>query len=146
MDLKWSYDVDLEIKCRKSELFMAISSPKMTLPKPKMNEFYSTKFVPKGKFAVRVAIFFLCVCQLQLQLQHHFPDKNFFVTFRYRNGQLLDLTDKTRFEGATVDQPSLVIKRASREDNGRYSCVLENSIGASESKSAAILTVLCKFF
>ena len=26
---------------------------------------------------------------------------------RYRNGQLLDLSDRTRYEGATVDQPSL---------------------------------------
>jgi len=60
----------------------------------------------------------------------------------YRNGQLLDLSDKSRYDGATVDQPSLVIKKVSREDNGRYSCVLENKIGASESKNAAILTVL----
>ena len=44
-----------------------------------------------------------------------------------------------------MDQPSLVIKKVSREDNGRYSCVLENKIGASESKNAAILTVLCEF-
>jgi len=62
----------------------------------------------------------------------------------YRNGQLLDLSDRTRYEGATVDQPSLVIKKVSREDNGRYSCVLENNIGASESKGAATLTVLYK--
>ena len=57
----------------------------------------------------------------------------------------MDLSDKTRYEGATTDQPSLVIKKVSRDDNGRYSCVLENKIGASESKSAATVTVLCKY-
>ena len=57
----------------------------------------------------------------------------------------MDLTNRTRYDGATLEQPSLVIKTVSREDSGRYSCVLENRIGASESKSAAILTVLCEY-
>ena len=78
---------------------------------------------------------------ISIILQHF---TNFTAFCRYRNGQLLDLSDRGRYEGATVDQPSLVIKKVSREDNGRYSCVLENNIGSSESKGAATLTVLCK--
>jgi hypothetical protein len=66
-------------------------------------------------------------------------------SLRYRNGQLLDLSNRSRYEGASVDQPSLVIKAADRGDTGRYSCVLENKIGASESKTAALLDVNCKF-
>ena len=68
-----------------------------------------------------------------------------FVNSRYRNGQLLDLTNRTRYGGATAGQPSLVINAAHREDTGGYSCVLENKIGASESQSAALLDVYCKF-
>ena len=76
-------------------------------------------------------------------LQHF---TNFTAFCRYRNGQLLDLSDRDRYEGATLDQPSLVIKSVSRVDNGRYSCVLENQVGASESKNAAALTVYCKYY
>ena len=67
------------------------------------------------------------------------------TSYRYRNGQLLEVGNRTRYDGATVDQPSLVIKSASRQDTGRYSCVLENEIGATESQNAAQLNVLCEF-
>ena len=70
---------------------------------------------------------------------------NYFNFPRYRNGQLLELSNRTRYDGATVDQPSLVIKSASKADTGRYSCVLENEIGAAESQNAAQLNVLCEF-
>ena len=73
-------------------------------------------------------------------------EESFYCFCRYRNGQLLDLSDRDRYEGATLDQPSLVIKSVSRVDNGRYSCVLENQVGASESKNAAALTVYCKYY
>ena len=65
---------------------------------------------------------------------------------RYRNGQILDLTNRTKYDGATLEKQSLVIRSVHREDTGRYSCVLENRIGASESKSTTLLTVLCKYF
>ena len=65
-------------------------------------------------------------------------------TFRYRNGQLLDLNNRTRYGGATIDQPSLVIHAAHKQDTGSYSCVLENVVGASESQNAALLDVYCK--
>ncbi len=64
---------------------------------------------------------------------------------RYRNGQLLDLTNRSRYDGATVEQPSLVIKSVDRSDSGIYSCVLENDVGASESKSTANVDVICKY-
>ena len=63
---------------------------------------------------------------------------------RYRNGILLELNNRTRYGGATVDQPSLVIHSAHREDTGSYSCVLENIVGASESLNAALLDIYCK--
>ena len=56
----------------------------------------------------------------------------------------MELNNRTRYGGATVDQPSLVIHSAHREDTGRYSCVLENIIGASESQNGALLDVYCK--
>jgi len=62
----------------------------------------------------------------------------------YRNGQILDLTNRTKYDGATLEKQSLVIRSVHREDSGRYSCVLENRIGASESKSTTLLTVLYK--
>ena len=73
----------------------------------------------------------------------HFNYKTISI-LRYRNGILLELNNRTRYGGATVDQPSLVIHSAHREDTGRYSCVLENIIGASESQNGALLDVYCK--
>ena len=58
----------------------------------------------------------------------------------------MDLTNRTKYDGATLEKQSLVIRSVHREDSGRYSCVLENRIGASESKSTTLLTVLCKYF
>jgi hypothetical protein len=59
---------------------------------------------------------------------------------------LLEVSNRSRYDGASVDQPSLVIKSASKADTGRYSCVLENQIGAAESQNAAQLNVLCKLY
>lgn len=50
---------------------------------------------------------------------------------RYRSGQLLDLRNRTRYDGATLERPSLFIRSATREDSGSYSCVLENELGPS---------------
>ena len=57
----------------------------------------------------------------------------------------MDLNNRTRYGGATIDQPSLVIHAAHKQDTGSYSCVLENVVGASESQNAALLDVYCKY-
>ena len=62
---------------------------------------------------------------------------------RYRDGQLLS-TNKSKYEGGNLDQPSLVIKNISKEDIGIYSCVLENQLGAGESQNISTVDVLCK--
>lgn len=62
----------------------------------------------------------------------------------YRNGDYLDVSDKSRFDGATLDQPSLVIKSAGEPDIGSYSCVLENQVGTGEAENIAHLDVYFK--
>ena len=63
---------------------------------------------------------------------------------RYRDGQVLDVTNRTKYGGGTPDQPSLLIKSASREDGGKYACILENDIGSSTLDNFARLNVICK--
>lgn len=49
-----------------------------------------------------------------------------------------------KYEGATVDQPALLLKKATREDAGAYSCRLTNAIGTGQSENVAFISVQCK--
>ena len=60
--------------------------------------------------------------------------------------QYLDVSDKSRYAGGNVDQPSLVIKSATAADTGNYSCVLENRVGPGEAQNTASLDVHCKLW
>ena len=69
---------------------------------------------------------------------------------RYRDGQLVptagrtnDSSSSSRYEGATVDRPSLIISSVGSEDIGNYACVLENDVGVGESNFTS-LEVYCK--
>ena len=64
---------------------------------------------------------------------------------RYRDENLVDTSNRSRYDGATPEQPSLVIKKVSGDDIGEYSCVLENKVGRGESQNVSVLDVFCEY-
>jgi len=58
----------------------------------------------------------------------------------YHNGKMIDTLD-SRYEGGTLNQPSLKIKSSTKNDIGTYSCVLENEMGSGTSQYLAYLDV-----
>ncbi|XP_046442909.1 hemicentin-1-like isoform X6 [Daphnia pulex] len=46
-----------------------------------------------------------------------------------------------KYEGATVDQPALLLKKATRDDAGAYSCRLTNAVGTGQSENVAFISV-----
>ncbi len=54
------------------------------------------------------------------------------------------INNRDKYEGASVDQPALLLKKASRDDAGAYSCRLTNAIGTGESDNVAFVSVQCK--
>ncbi|XP_057364590.1 B-cell receptor CD22-like isoform X9 [Daphnia carinata] len=46
-----------------------------------------------------------------------------------------------KYEGATVDQPALLLKKATRDDAGAYTCRLTNAIGTGQSENVAFISV-----
>ena len=70
------------------------------------------------------------------------------LLLRYRDGQLLSTGrngSSDRYEGATVDRPSLIIRSVSKEDIGDYACFLENEVGVGESRNMTTLEAFCEF-
>ena len=71
------------------------------------------------------------------------------LLLRYRDGQLLSTgrngSSSDRYEGATVDRPSLIIRSVSKEDIGDYACFLENEVGVGESRNMTTLEAFCEF-
>ena len=69
-----------------------------------------------------------------------------FVLLRYRDGQLLPTgrNGSDRYEGATVDRPSLIIRSVSKEDIGDYACFLENEVGVGEARNMTTLEAFCE--
>ncbi|KAF4519677.1 hypothetical protein B566_EDAN003927, partial [Ephemera danica] len=61
-----------------------------------------------------------------------------------RDGQPVLLDGGDHFEGGTPNQTALLIKNATRHDQGAYSCVLENSVGRSESPNLAYVAIYYK--
>lgn len=68
----------------------------------------------------------------------------FVLSCRYRNGDLIDVSDPNSYSGGSTIDPSLTVKNVSREDLGVYSCVVQNEIGTTESEVKAYINVLCK--
>ncbi|XP_065562725.1 hemicentin-1-like isoform X10 [Artemia franciscana] len=58
----------------------------------------------------------------------------------YKDGEKVQIPSD-RYEGGTEDQPSLLVKKATRHDTGSYKCQLTNSVGTSESEDEAFVTV-----
>lgn len=62
---------------------------------------------------------------------------------RQKDGQNLTLSDD-RFQGGSIEHPSLRIKEITRNDMGTYTCILRNIVGISSSVSGIKLSVTCK--
>lgn len=96
---------------------------------------------------VEIAISFLPVLisllsqRLRREVQLSSP-----LLLRYRDGQLLSTgrNGSDRYEGATVDRPSLIIRSVSKEDIGDYACFLENEVGVGESRNMTTLEAFCE--
>lgn len=56
----------------------------------------------------------------------------------------ITINGRDKYEGATIDQPALLLKKASRDDAGAYSCRLSNAIGTAQSENVAFVSVQCK--
>lgn len=52
--------------------------------------------------------------------------------------------DDPRYDGGVLDQTSLLIKSVIPNDAGRYKCILENSVGESDSDESIDISVLCE--
>lgn len=64
------------------------------------------------------------------------------LVFRLLNGELIHLNN-SRYEGGNPEQTALLVKEASRNDAGSYTCELENSIALGTSENDIDVTVLC---
>lgn len=60
-----------------------------------------------------------------------------------RDGEKVVLSPD-HFEGGTIDQPTLLIKNSTRNDQGVYTCVLENKVGSQESTNVVYVAVYFK--
>ncbi len=70
---------------------------------------------------------------------------NIFFYHRFRNGLPLDTGNSSKFEGASVDRPSLLVKSASAGDAGEYACVLDNAVGRGVAGNVSTVEVLCEY-
>ena len=57
---------------------------------------------------------------------------------------ILDITDREHYDGGTPDEPSLLIRNASRDDLGAYHCTVQNLIGESTSNTKSYVNILYK--
>jgi Immunoglobulin I-set domain len=61
-----------------------------------------------------------------------------------RDGTPVVLDGGQHYEGGSPLQTALLIKNATRHDQGTYSCVLENAVGKAESLNVAYVAVFCE--
>ncbi|CAB3363001.1 Hypothetical predicted protein [Cloeon dipterum] len=61
-----------------------------------------------------------------------------------RDGLPIAIDGGEHYEGGTPLQPTLLIKNATRHDQGTYSCVLENAVGKTESQNVAYVAIYYK--
>ncbi|XP_044729273.1 hemicentin-1 [Chrysoperla carnea] len=76
-----------------------------------------------------------------LMCQYEANPASLNVTQWLKDGKNLTISDKEHYEGGDTEQPALHIKKVTREDMGRYSCVLGNSVGQQESENDIFLNV-----
>lgn len=65
-----------------------------------------------------------------------------YPLLRLLNGGLIHL-NSSRYEGGNPEQTALLIKEASRNDAGSYTCELENSIALGKSENDIDVHVWC---
>lgn len=70
--------------------------------------------------------------------------KNKFLFYRLRDGELVDV-NQGRIEGGNTEQTALLIKEASRDDIGSYTCELKNDYGIGLSENDIDVDVHCKY-
>lgn len=64
-------------------------------------------------------------------------------SIRYRDGTALN-TNNSRYEGGNPEQTALLLKNASRDDMGNYTCELANNIGSVMSENDVNVDIQCK--
>lgn len=62
----------------------------------------------------------------------------------YKDGEELSVDSYEKYEGGSIEQPALLLKKASRTDSGEYSCTLSNAVGTGESENVAYVSIQCK--
>lgn len=60
-----------------------------------------------------------------------------------QNNSVLNL-NQSRFDGGNPEQRALLVKNATREDRGAYSCELTNQVGTGMSENGVIVDVQCE--
>lgn len=66
-----------------------------------------------------------------------------FYSIRYRDGTALNI-NHSRYEGGNPEQTALLLKNATRDDMGNYTCELANSIGSVMSENDVNVDIQCK--
>lgn len=62
-----------------------------------------------------------------------------------QNNSVLNLS-QSRFDGGNPEQTALLVKNATRDDIGAYSCELTNQVGTGMSENAVFVDVQCESF
>ncbi|XP_060519272.1 titin isoform X2 [Cylas formicarius] len=58
-----------------------------------------------------------------------------------KDGKNLTLSDSSKYQGGTIENPPLIIYNVTREDMGDYSCWLKNEVGSDQSEDSIFLNV-----
>jgi Immunoglobulin domain len=61
-----------------------------------------------------------------------------------KNNSVLNL-NQSRFEGGKPEQRALLVKNATRDDTGAYSCELTNMVGTGTSENGVAVDVQCEY-
>lgn len=61
-----------------------------------------------------------------------------------QNNSVLNL-NQSRFDGGNPEQTALLVKNATRDDRGAYSCELTNQVGTGMSENGVVVDVQCEF-
>lgn len=60
-----------------------------------------------------------------------------------QNNSVLNL-NQSRFDGGNSEQTALLVKNATRDDRGAYSCELTNQVGTGMSENGVVVDVQCE--
>lgn len=62
-----------------------------------------------------------------------------------RNSHVLNV-NQSRFEGGNSEQTALLVKNATRDDTGSYTCELTNNIGSGVSENFINVNIQCEYY